>query len=89
MAYRLGEVVRLRAGRGSTVRVTSPDTNVMLAQAPNGHFSLLLAQPGLWTYEWDGADAGSASLEVVREADVAEEYVEPRVLPGRFTTGSA
>lgn len=88
MAYRLGEMVKLRAGRGATVRVTAPDTTVMLAQAPHGHFSLLLSQPGLWAYEWDGDDAGSASLEVVRRVDAAEEYVEPRTLSGRFTTGS-
>jgi hypothetical protein len=88
MVYRLGDVVKLRAGRGSTVRVTAPDTTVMLAQAPNGHFSLLLSQPGLWTYEWDGTDAGSASLEVTRQVDGAGEHVEPRTLSGRFSTGS-
>lgn len=89
MAYELGETVKLRVGRGSTVRVLAPDQSVATVEAPHGHFSLWLAKPGSWTYEWDGDGGGSATLEVSRQrADAVEEQVPPRVLSGRFSTGS-
>lgn len=86
-SYELGETVKLRAGRGSVVRVTAPNQIVSTVEAPHGHFSLLLSQPGLWAYEWDGADAGSSSFEVARQSRAADEQVPSRVLSGRFSTG--
>lgn len=94
MAHRLGATVKFRVDRGSVVSVKAPDGSVVELEAPNGHFSLLLDQVGLWSYEWDGDGADARQVEVVELADqvaqttlVEEEPVPRRVLSGRFSTG--
>jgi hypothetical protein len=94
MAHRLGSEIKLRVDRGALVRVVAPDLSVREIEAPNGHFSLVLDQLGLWTYEWDGAGRGRGQLEVddqvqATQIDLIEDQAVPRrVLPGHFSTGS-